>query len=288
MRVGLIGLGMMGWRIAANLASDGLLAAVYNRTARKAEEFSKKYGVAAAASAEELVKMADVVVTVLSDDEAVSEVVGSLLPHLGGKVLVDMSTISPTTSQRLAAEVSKRGGLMYDAPVIGTSVAAEKRQIVVLVGGPREGFSQVEQVLKHVAAAVVYVGPNGYGLYAKLANNLLIGAYVAALAEAVNFGLKAGLSPQFLTELFTKYSSARSPTSELKTPKMLSKDYSVQFALKHMRKDLEIVQQEAKNLKAAVPLSALSLQLYRLAEAMGLSETDFSAVLELLRGIHQK
>lgn len=283
MRVGLIGLGVMGWRIAANLKSDGLLSVVYNRSREKALEFSKKYGVEAASTPAELVKKVDMVITVLSDDEAVAQTVSSLLPDISGKMLVDMSTISPTTSQELAARVAQQGGVMFDAPIIGTSVAVEKRQIVVLVGGPREKYGTVEDVLRRTASAVVYVGPNGYGLYAKLVNNLLIGAYVAAMAEAFNFGLKAGLSPQFLAELLTRYSSARSPTSELKAPKMASGDYSVQFAMKHMRKDLELVQQEARRLKAAVPLSAISLQLYRLAESLGLSEQDFAAILELFK-----
>lgn len=283
MKVGLIGLGVMGWRIAANLAADGLLTHVYNRTREKALEFSRKYGVEAAGSPADLAARTDVILTVLSDDDAVAQTVSSLLPAVAGKILVDMSTISPATSQQLASKVADAGGIMFDAPIIGTSIAVEKRQIVVLVGGPRDKYDVVEGILRHTASTVVYVGPNGYGLYAKLVNNLLLGAYVAALAEAFNFGLKAGLDPKFLVDLLTKYSSARSPTSELKAPKMASGDYSVQFAMKHMRKDLELVQQEARRLKAAVPLSAISLQLYRLAEAMGLSEQDFAAILELLR-----
>lgn len=283
MRVGLIGLGVMGWRIAANLAQDGLLTAVYNRTRQKAEEFSRRYGVQAARDYGELARSADLIITMLSDDEAVREVVSALLPYVSSKIVVDMSTISPETSTSLAEEMKKRGGVMFDAPVIGTSVAVEKRAIVVLVGGPRESYQSVEEVLRHTANAVVYVGPNGYGLYAKLVNNLFLGAYLTALAEAFNFGVRAGLSPQFLIDLFTKYSSARSPTSELKAPKLASRDYSVQFSVKHMRKDLEIIQEVARRLKAPVPLSALALQLFRLAEGLGLSEEDVAAVYEVLR-----
>ncbi|MFB6491381.1 MAG: NAD(P)-dependent oxidoreductase [Thermoproteus sp. AZ2] len=284
MRVGLIGLGVMGWRIAANLAQDGLLSAVFNRTRQKAEEFSKRYGVQAARDYGELAKSADLIITMLSDDEAVKEVVSALLPYVASKIVVDMSTISPETSTSLAEEVRRRGGVMFDAPVIGTSVAVERRAIVVLVGGPKESYPPVEEVLRHTASAVVYVGPNGYGLYAKLVNNLFLGAYLAALAEAFSFGVRAGLSPQFLIDLLTKYSSARSPTSELKAPKLAARDYSVQFAIKHMRKDLEIIQEVARRLKAPVPISALSLQLFRLAEELGLSEEDVAAVYEVLRG----
>lgn len=283
MRVGLIGLGVMGWRIAANLASDGLLAAVYNRSRHKAEEFSRKYSVLAADTPQDLAERTDVIITMLSDDEAVLSIVGALREKMKGKVLIDMSTISPTTSVGLAQQIMAAGGLMYDAPVIGTSIAVERRQIVVLVGGPQERLDLVKEVLSHTSNSVVYVGPNGYGLYAKLVNNLLLGAYVAAMAEAFNFGLKAGLDPRFLVDLLTKYSSARSPTAELKAPKMAQGDYSVQFAMKHMRKDLEIVQQEARRIRAPLPLSALALQLYRFAEGMGLSERDFSAILELFK-----
>lgn len=274
----------MGWRIAANLAAEGLLSAVYNRTRARAEEFSRKFGVRAADGYEDLAKSSDLIITMLSDDAAVRDVALRLMPHISGKILVDMSTISPATSVELAGEAARRGGVMFDAPVIGTSVAVEKRAIVVLVGGPREHYAEVEGVLRRTASAVVYVGPNGYGLYAKLVNNLFLGVYLAALAEAFNLGLKAGLSPQFLVDLLTKYSSARSPTSELKAPKLASRDYSAQFAVKHMRKDLEIVQEEARRLEVPLPLSSLSLQLFRLAEGLGLSEDDVAAVYEVLRG----
>jgi len=283
-RVGLAGLGVMGWWIAANLRKAGHLVAVYNRTREKAERFSKEYGVEVARSPKELADKADVIVTMLSDSDAVSSFVGSVLDYLGGKTLVDMSTIHPSVSVKLAQEVSRRGGKMYDAPVIGTSVFAQQAKLTVLLGGPKEGKEVVEDVLKATAQTVIYVGPNGAGLYAKLVNNLMVGVYVAALAEALEFGLKAGLDPNVITEVLSKYTSASPTTAGLKLPKMLNGEYSVQFATKHMRKDLEIIQDEAKGLKSPTLLSSLALQLYRISENMGYGELDYSAVKEVISG----
>jgi 3-hydroxyisobutyrate dehydrogenase len=173
---------------------------------------------------------------------------------------------------------------MYDAPVIGTSVFAQQAKLTVLLGGPKEGKEAVEDVLKATAQTVIYVGPNGAGLYAKLVNNLMVGVYVAALAEALEFGLKAGLDPNVITEVLSKYTSANPTTAGLKLPKMLNGEYSVQFATKHMRKDLEIIQDEAKGLKSPTLLSSLALQLYRISENMGYGELDYSAVKEVISG----
>lgn len=283
MKVGLIGLGVMGYRIGVNLAKAGILNAVYNRTPSKAMEFSRKYGVNAYNTPEELVNNVDLVITMLSDDDAVSSVANRIIGSIRGKVLVDMSTISPSLSISLANYVRKSGGVMLDAPVVGTSIFVEQKRAIALVGGPLEVYNEVKPVLDEAVGRSVYMGGNGMGLYAKLVNNLLLGVYVAALAEAYYLGVRSGLSEENIAKVLIELSSARSPTSELKVPKIAKKDYSVQFALKHMRKDLEIIQKEAQRLSAPVPLSALSLQLYRLVEEMGYSDLDFSAVAELFR-----
>jgi 3-hydroxyisobutyrate dehydrogenase len=177
---------------------------------------------------------------------------------------------------------------MFDAPVIGTSTFVEQKKLVVLVGGPKEKFDIVYDILKETASSIVYMGSNGMGLYAKLVNNLLLGSYVAAIAEAYNFGLKAGLDPQQIANLLSSLSSARSPTTELKMPKLVKGDYSTQFATKHMRKDLEIIMRESQNLKVITPISSLALQLYKMAEALGYSEFDFVSVLEVFKKLSPK
>jgi 3-hydroxyisobutyrate dehydrogenase len=284
--VGVIGLGTMGWRIAKVLREDGLLRGVYNRTPSKARAFAEEFKVKVYGNPAELAKDVDVILSIVSDDDAVKAVMlgdgGVLNGVKGGSLVIEMSTISPSTSIELAKLVKGRGGLMVDAPVIGTSVLVERRQAVVLVGGEDEAFEKAREVVSHFASSVVHVGPNGYGLYAKLVNNALLGSYVAALAEVVNLGEAMGLSGDVITDVLVKLSSARSPTSELKVPKMIKGDFSVQFATKHMRKDLDLVSKEASRLGVPIPLASLSLQLYRIAEAMGLSNEDFSAVIKVL------
>ncbi|AEB94576.1 NAD(P)-dependent oxidoreductase [Metallosphaera cuprina] len=281
MRVGLIGLGVMGYRIGTNLVKEGKLHVVYNRTTKKADEFGKQYGVKVAKSARDLTSDSDVILLMLSDDQAVNEVVNEIKSNMNGKILIDMSTISPSLSISLASDVMKVGGKMYDAPVVGTSIMVEQKRLTVLVGGPQDGFQSVKELLSSTASSVLYMGKNGMGLYAKLVNNLLIGTYVASMAEAFNLGVNSGLSPEQVAEFLAKFSSARSPTSELKAGKMASRDYSTQFATKHMRKDLEIIDREAQKLGVINPMSALALQLYRMAEYLGLSESDYASVLEV-------
>ncbi|KUO83175.1 MAG: 3-hydroxyisobutyrate dehydrogenase [Vulcanisaeta sp. OSP_8] len=287
-RVGVAGLGVMGWRIAKNLRDDGLLVGVYNRSVDKALRFGREFGVEVFKIPADLARSVDVVITMLSDDDAVRSIItdeGGVLAGLrGGSLVVDMSTISPSTSIELANLVRSRGGEMVDAPVIGTSVAVERRELVVLVGGSEEAFNRARDVLQHTAKTIIHVGPNGYGLYAKLINNALLGSYVVALAEVINLGRGFGLSDSVITDVLTRLSSARSPTSELKVPKILSGDFSVQFALKHMRKDLDIVMREASMRGIPIPMASLALQFYRIAERLGLGEEDFAAVVRALLG----
>ena len=283
MKIGLAGLGIMGYRIGGNLAKAGKLHLVYNRTERKAEQFSKEYGVKYVKDPIELLKEVDVLITMLADDDAVSNFLTPLIPYSKGKTIVDMSTISPSVSIEIAKKVAENGGFMYDAPVIGTSVFAEQKKLTVLLGGPEEKLDVVKEILSETASTILYMGGNGMGLYAKLVNNLMVGVYVATLAEAYNFGVKSGLKPEDVYKVLALYGSAKSPTSELKVPKMINNDYSTQFAIKHMRKDLEIITKETQNIKVINPLSSLALQLYRLAEAMGHGENDYVAVLEVYR-----
>ncbi|BAB65617.1 NAD(P)-dependent oxidoreductase [Sulfurisphaera tokodaii] len=283
MRVGLAGLGVMGYRIGANLVKAGKLDVVYNRTVSRAEQFSKEYGVKYVTDPKELIKSVDLLITMLADDSAVSSFLLPLSPYAKDKIIVDMSTISPSTSISIANEIMKNGGMMYDAPVIGTSIFAEQKKLTVLLGGPESHVNTVTEILKETASTIIYMGKNGMGLYAKLVNNLMVGVYVAALAEAYNFGISAGLKPEDVHKVLALYGSAKSPTSELKVPKMMNSDYSTQFATKHMRKDLEIITKETQNLHVVNPLSSLALQLYRFAEALGYSESDYAAVLEVYK-----
>jgi len=129
----------------------------------------------------------------------------------------------------------------------------------------------------------LHVGPNGAGLSLKLVHNLTLGSYVVALSEAVHFGLEAGLEPSLIEKLLVSLSSVRSPNSAIKVPKILRSDYATQFSLKHMIKDLSIIESEARRQHSSMPLGSLALQMYRLAQNRGFAEEDFVVVAELFK-----
>ncbi|AFZ71214.1 beta-hydroxyacid dehydrogenase, 3-hydroxyisobutyrate dehydrogenase [Caldisphaera lagunensis DSM 15908] len=287
MKIGLIGLGVMGYRVAANLKNSNMLDYVYNKTESKAIDFSKKYNVTYLKNLTDLAKNSDFIITVLSDDYAVSSVIKEILPYLKNKILVDLSTISPTTSINLSEQVASNGGIMFDAPMIGTSVDVEQKRITIIVGGPKEKFDIVKDVLSNTSNKVIYAGKNGTGLYIKLAANMMFASFMSGLAEAVSFAEKAGISKEQITELFLNISSTRSPASNLKLPKMLNSDFETQFALKHMRKDTEIMVRESQNLKMPLPLTSLISNLLRISEGLGLGELDVSSIIEFYRKTRQ-
>jgi len=283
LKVGLIGLGVMGYRIAANLKKVNLLNFVYNRTYSKAEEFSKIYDVNISKSVEELAKNSDVILTVLSDDDAVSDTIYKILPYAKGKTIIDLSTISPTTSINLANNVFLNGGLMFDAPMMGTSVDVEQKKVSIIVGGPKDHFEEVRNLLSNTAGKIIYAGNNGMGLYMKLAGNMIFASFINGLAEAIHFAERAGISKDAITDLFLNISSTRSPASILKLSKMVNSNFDVQFALKHMRKDTEIMIREGQKLKVPLPTTSLISNLLKIAEGLGFGELDVSSIIELYR-----
>jgi 3-hydroxyisobutyrate dehydrogenase len=284
MKVGLVGLGVIGSRVAAQLTKAKSLQSVFNRTSSKAKAFAKETGVSEERSVAELAQKCDVVITVLTNDSAVRDVMRSIFDGpLDGKTFIEMSTISPSTSAGLASELRGKGARMLDVPVVGSANAVEKGEAVLLVGGERHDFERHLPLLRAISSEVVYVGPNGSGLRLKLIHNLVLASYVVALGESINFGLDGDLDPQLIHKLLTSLSSIRSPNSAIKVPKILNSDYAVQFSLKNMIKDLEIILGEARLQGSPTPMTALAHQLYTLARIRGFSEEDFSVVAELLK-----
>ena len=284
MKVGLIGLGIIGSRVAANLSEAGSLHTVYNRTPAKAEAFRAGRIVRRSENIQELVRECEVIVTVLSDDAAVQAVYGGLSAvAVEGKTFLEMSTIAPSTSAAIAAEFRRRGASMLDVPVVGSAKMVEKKEAVLLVGGETRDFERMSPLLHYISREVLHVGPNGAGLSLKLVHNLTLGSYVVALSEAIHFGLEAGLQPGFIEKLLVSLSSVRSPNSAIKVPKILRSDYTTQFSLKHMIKDLSIIEGEARRQHSSIPLGSLALQLYRLAQNRGFGEEDFVVVAELFK-----
>ena len=285
-RAGFIGLGLMGEPMAANVLRAGYPLTVFNRSAAKAEAL-RAAGAAVAGSPREVGEAAQIVITMLSDAAAVEGVlVGpeGLLQARGpaGRTLIDMSTVSPAQTRRLAALAAEHGWSMLDAPVFGSTGPAREGTLGILVGGARAVFQDRRALLSTMGRHLYYFGPNGSGATAKLCFNLMVAAQVASLAEACALAARGGLDLGMLAEAILA-SPVASALVERKTSGMVAGDYAPAFPLKHMHKDLGLMIDTAHALGAALPLTAGVHQVFTAAVARGMGEQEFSAVHRLLR-----
>jgi len=279
-RIGFIGLGTMGHPMAANLIRAGYDLAVWNRTPGRARDLLE-LGAEWAESPFEAAREANVVITMVSDDSAIEQVYyggdGVMAGLQPGTVVIDSSTISPGIARRLAEDAAARHCDFLDAPVTGSKPAAEEGALVFMVGGSREALDQVRPVLLAMGRDIVHMGGSGSGAVAKLANNMIGAANLAALAEGMALAAAAGIDTGKLLSVILS-GGAASRMAELKGRKILDGDYSLQLALSLMHKDLKLASALADGVKAPSPLLAAVKAVYRDAETAGLGGEDLSAL----------
>jgi len=284
MKVGFVGLGLMGQPMAKNVAKKGFALSVFNRTPEKALPL-KEAGASLAASPKEAAKGAEAVVLMLTGPEAVDQVLdgpqGVLAGLESGKTIVNMSTVPPSYSRRLFERLKSRSIVVLDAPVYGSKKPAEEGALVILAGGPQAKVKEMEPLLLSMGKKVVYCGETGQGSSMKMVVNLLLGIMATGLAEAVNLGQKCGLSTETVLETMLS-GPTQCPLFEFKKPMLISDNYGAQFALKHMAKDLRFILQTADETGAAVPAGHVVFQLYRAAVGRGLSDKDYAAVKKVI------
>jgi len=278
--VGFLGLGTMGAPMAANLLKAGFPLTVWNRTPAKTEPLLR-LGARAGKSPAAVAGEADVVITMLSRPQDVEQVVlgpggvaGGIRP---GAVLIDMSTVSPTTSRKLAGELAVKRAEFLDAPVVGSKAPATDGSLVILVGGLPQTLERCRPILQAMGKQIVHAGNVGSGSALKLATNLMLGHLMAGFAEAVRLAQAAGLDPKRLLEVIDG-STFRSPWYQTKGAAILKADFSPHFALKHMRKDFELMAELARERGAALPVTETIRALFAGAEAAGKGELDYSAI----------
>lgn len=285
-RVGFIGLGLMGGPMAANVARSGYPLTVYNRTASKASPL-RSLGATVAASPREVAQVSQVVITMLADAAAVQEVLqgadGLLAGGRPGTVLIDMSTVSPAQSRRLASLVAGHGWKMLDAPVFGSTGPAKEGTLGILVGGEQDVFEAQREILARMGKYIYHFGPNGSGAAAKLCFNLMVAAQMASLAEAMTLGAKSGLDLALLGEAVLA-SPVASVLVQRKVPLVVSGQFPPAFPLKHMHKDLGLMIDSGHEIMAPLPVTAEVHELFTAARACGHADEDFAAVfLQLMK-----
>ena len=274
----------MGAPMATNLAKAGFPLVVWNRTASKMEPLLR-VGAKAGKGPAQVAAEADLVITMVSQPQDVEAVVlgpdGALAGLRSGSVLIDMSTVSPATSRKLAGAVTTKQAEFLDAPVVGSKGPAIKGTLVILIGGLPTTLERVRAVLAAMGTTIIHAGGVGMGSALKLATNLMLAHLAAGFAEGLLLVERAGLDPQRYFEVL-EASTFRSPWYRTKGGTMAKRDFAVHFALKHMRKDLRLMQELAEDVRARLPVTQAVAALFAQAEASGKSDLDYSAILAQL------
>lgn len=282
--IGFIGLGIMGSGMAGNLLNSGHELVVYNRTKQKAEGLLKN-GAKWADSAREAAAQSKILFTMLANPEVVEEVAlgkeGFLDSLSEGSLWVDCSTVNPSFSKRMAEEAEKRHIRFLDAPVSGTRGPAEKGELIFLVGGKQEDLNEVRPLLDVMGKQVLYQGEPGKGASIKLVINLMLAQSMVAFAEAVNLGEALGLSKEMVIETLLNL-PVTAPSLKGKKDKILHNEFSPDFPLTLIQKDLQLVSQTAYENNLALPSANIAKEIYALAKQQGLADLDFSAVFQFL------
>ncbi len=278
--IGLIGLGLMGRPMAANLLKAGYALTVWNRTRARAEEVAM-LGAKVAATAREAAAASDVLLTVVSDPPALEAVLwgtdGALAGLRKGSVLVDSSTVAPELARRVAAACAERGAEFLDAPVTGGTWGAEKGELVFMVGGNREVLERVEPVLAAMGKRFLHMGAHGAGQTVKLAMNLILALEVQALAEALELVTGAGVEAARLIEVLQS-SMARAAVLDVKAPMILERNFAPSFPLRLMHKDLGLAMELARQAGVALPAGVAALETYGAVRAASKEDVDYAAV----------
>jgi 2-hydroxy-3-oxopropionate reductase len=287
LKVGYIGLGLMGKSIARNILKAGFSLVVHNRSHQAVDELVAE-GAQAASSPSEVAAQVDIVFTNLPDQPDVEKV---LLGENGiasavhpGLIWVDNSTIKPAAARSLAATLAGMGVLSLDAPVSGGDVGARLGTLAIMVGGPREALEKTMPVFQAMGKTVTHVGAAGAGQVAKAANQIMVAAQMVAMGELLIFSQKAGVDPRKVIEAI-KGGAAQCWTLDVKPPRLFSGNRTPGFKSYMMAKDLNIILDTAREYGIPLPSAAVDAQLFDAMLQNGLGELDNSAVVAMIENL---
>jgi 3-hydroxyisobutyrate dehydrogenase len=285
MNVAFIGMGTMGTAMALNLLKAGHAVTVHNRT-REREEAVAKAGARRAGSPQEAARGAEIVITCVSDTPDVEAVVlgagGVIHGAKPGAILVDMSTISPSATRRMAAQLAAKGIRMLDAPVSGGSEGAQKGTLTIMIGGEADTVAQAMPALTAMGKSITHVGPSGAGQLTKAINQVLISGVYLAVAEGMAMGLKAGLDMEKAVSALAG-GAAGSWVLNYRAANMIKNEYPLGFRVRLHRKDLAIAMEAARELGVFLPATALVEQIENGLIAQGYGDEDVSAIARVIR-----
>jgi 3-hydroxyisobutyrate dehydrogenase-like beta-hydroxyacid dehydrogenase len=283
-RIGFVGLGAMGSRVAGRLLDAGNAVYGTNRTKSKAQPLIDR-GLKRLETPREVAAAADVIFSMVTDDSALDAIASGpdgILAGLGrDKVWVDMSTVSPSASRDLAKRVDSLGAQMLDAPVSGSIPQAEAGTLAVFVGGSDRAFAKVEPLLRDFGQAVTHVGANGQGLLVKLAVNISLAVQTLAFSEGLLLAERGGVDPQLAAEVMGT-SSIGSPMLKARIPLLLDLPEQAWFDVALMEKDIQLALSTADDLAVPLPSAAVADEVLTRASALGYAHRDLAALHEVL------
>jgi 3-hydroxyisobutyrate dehydrogenase len=279
-KIGFIGLGNMGMPMVKNLIKAGYQVTVYNRNAEKATLLSQESGVKVALTPAALLPDADVVISMLTDDAAVTSVYTGnngifSAKQEKGLIVIDMSTVAPDTSRKLAALATEANIAYLDAPVSGSVKPATDGQLVIMAGGEQTAFEKIKPILEVMGKSATLLGDHGSGNVAKLAINLFLGITIQGLSEAVVFAAENGITPDALLPLINE-SAVGSGITKIKSTNITNRDFSPAFALKLLRKDIRL----AESMGLRTPAGKTLAETLQAAIDSGYGEEDMVAIFK--------
>jgi 3-hydroxyisobutyrate dehydrogenase-like beta-hydroxyacid dehydrogenase len=282
--LGFVGLGVMGSEMVNRLLGKGHTVTGYNRTSTKAEWLVKK-GMKWADSPRAVSAAADITFSMVTNSAALEAIVegpdGMLSSLTAGKILVDMSTVSPEVSQSIAAKVRQKGSDMLDAPVSGSVITLQQGKLSVMVGGRAETFERVKSVLYDLGPKVTHVGDNGLALVMKIATNLSLAVQMLAFSEGILLAEKSGIARETAVDVLT-HSAVASPMIQYRGPFVLKMPEEAWFNVNMMQKDMLLALELGRKVDVPMPTTAVSNEFLTAARGMGLVEKDFAVVFDVL------
>ncbi|HEV3332429.1 MAG TPA: NAD(P)-dependent oxidoreductase [Bryobacteraceae bacterium] len=282
--IGYIGLGVMGSRMVNRLLEKGHTVTGYNRTKSKAQWLIDK-GMKWADSPRAVCAAAEVILSMVTDSAALENIAngpdGVLAGLSGGKIWVEMSTVSPGVSRALAAHAREKGADMLDGPVSGSVLTLEQGKLSVMAGGRKETFERVKPLLLDLGPKVTYVGDNGLALVVKIAHNLNLTTQMMAFSEGVLLAEKSGIPREVAVDVLT-HSAISSPMVQYRGPFVLKMPDEAWFDVNMMQKDLLLALELGRQVEVPLPTTTIANQYLTAARAIGLAKQDFAIVFEVL------
>lgn len=287
MKIGYIGLGIMGKSMARNILKAGFEMIVHNRSQGAVQELVSE-GARAANSPAQVAEQVDVVITNLPDSPDVEKVAlgpgGVIESARPGLIFIDHSTIKPASARHISEVLGQKGVLCLDAPVSGGDIGARQGTLTIMVGGPQEALEKVMPVLLAEGKTITHIGAAGTGQIAKAANQIMVAAQMVAMAELLIFSQKAGADPVKVVEAI-RGGAAQCWTLDVKPPRLFQGNRQPGFKAYMQAKDLNIIIETAREYGIPLPSAALDAQLYNAMLQQGLGELDNSGVIAMIESL---